>query len=631
MLQSLRNAANTWVMKGLLVIMIGAFGIWGVHSSMFASSSNAVVTVGDQKVSDVEFRLAFNNVVNALSQQFGTQLTLEQARMFGAENMVYSSLVSSAALDQLASDMKLGLSEDRILELIQQEPAFRDRVTGAFSRDVMNAQLENARIRHADYLDTVTSNAIRSQISDALIDGFKPPKTLTDALKAYGTETRAIDYLILTNANIAPVKPPADDVLAKWFETNKAKYKAPEYRKFSYVKLEPADIADLTAISDDAVAQDYEKRKDSYRTPATRTIEQLSFEDKAAADAAAAKLAAGTTFDQLVTEQGKTATDVLLGDFQQKTMPTKAMGDAAFAVKTDGGTTPVTDGLIGPVIMRITNIKPETLKSLDEVKDEIRKELALVLANDEIENVYKSFEDTRASGSSLAEAAKQQKLKAVTIDAIDAQGKDKKDAEVKEIPGGQKLLNEVFKTETGVEPLPFTLDNGGYVWFELNDVTPARDRKIEEVKDKAVSDWTADEQKAALAKKADEIVAQLKGGAKLADIATTLKIAVESKTGIKRGSTDPVLGNAAIAAAFEGPSGHLASAADESGENRIVLQVKEVNDNVMTDALDDSDAQAKQLADSAAQEIMNQMVEELKADYGVSINQTLGNQLMVQR
>jgi len=631
MLQSLRNAANTWAMKGLLIIMIGAFGIWGVQASMFAGSSSAVVTVGDQKVTDIEFRLAFNNVVNALSQQFGTQLTLEQARMFGAESMVYSSLVSSAALDQLASNMKLGLSEDRILELIQQEPAFRDRVTGAFSRDVMNAQLENARIRHADYLDSVTRQAIRSQISDALVDGFTPPKTLTEALKAYGTETRAIDYLILTKANIEPIKPPADDVLAKWFGTNKDKYKAPEYRKFSYVKLEPADIADLSAISDDAVKQDYEKRKESYRTPETRTLEQLSFPDKAAADAAAAKLKAGTTFDQLVTEQGKTPTDVLLGDFQQKTMPTKAMGDAAFAVKTDGGTTPVVDGLIGPVIMRVTNIKPETLQSLDEVKDEIRKELALVLANDEIENVYKNFEDVRASGSSLAEAAKQLKLKAVTVEAIDAESKDTKDAEVKDIPGGQKLVNEVFKTETGVEPMPFTLDNGGYVWFELNDVTPARDRKIEEIKARAVTDWTADEQKAALAKKADEIVAKLKGGAKLADIATTLKIAVESKSGIKRGTTDEILGTAAIGAAFEGPNGHVASAADGSGDNRIVLQVKEVNDNVATDALDDSAAQAKQLADSAAQEIMNQLVEELKADYGVSINQTLGNQLMVQR
>ena len=254
-------------MKGVLVLLVAAFGVWGVQSSMFAGTSSAVVTVGDQKVSDTEFRIAFNNVVNALSQQFGTRLTLEQAKMFGAENMVYGSLVSNAALDQLASDMQLGLSEDRILELIQQEPAFRDRVTGSFSRDMMITQLDNARIRHADYLNSVTSSAVRSQISDALVDGFSPPKTLTDALQAYNTESRAIDYLILTNDNIEPIAPPAEDVLAKWFEANKERYKAPEYRKFSYVKLEPADIADPSAISEEAIRQDYDKRKESYRTP----------------------------------------------------------------------------------------------------------------------------------------------------------------------------------------------------------------------------------------------------------------------------------------------------------------------------------------------------------------------------
>lgn len=631
MLQSLRKAADTWAAKLLLIIMVFAFGIWGVQASIFASSSNAVVTVGDQKVSDVEFRIAFNNVVNMISQQFGTQLTLEQAKMFGAEQMVYGRLVSGAALDQLADDMKLGLSEDRILTLIQQEPAFKDPATGGFSRDRMMAQLEAGRIRQEDYLNSVTRQAVRSQIVDAVSDGFAAPKVLTDALKAYGNESRDIDYLILGASNIEPVKPPVDDVLAKWFEANKGKYKAPEYRKFSYVKLEPADIADMSAITDQAVQEDYEKRKDSYRTPETRTIEQLTFADKAAAEAAAAKLAAGTTFDQLVTEQGKIPTDVLLGDFRKDTMPTKAMADAAFGAKSDGATTPVIEGLVGPVILRVTNIRPEVVKSLDEVKDEIRKELALVLANDEIENVYKSFEDVRASGASLAESAQQQKLTVKTVDAVDAEGKDMNGAEVKDLPAGQKLVNEAFQSEVGVEPLPLTLENGGYVWFELLDVIPARDRKLEEVKDKVTADWTAEQQRAALAKKAEEIVSQVRGGKSLADAAADQKLAVETKAGIRRGGNDAVLGTAAIAAAFEGPKGHVANAAAEEGNTQIVLQVREVNENAPADALENNDAQVNELAEGAGEDLLNQMVGELQVEYGVSFNRTLAEQLMVQR
>jgi peptidyl-prolyl cis-trans isomerase D len=631
MLQSLRKAADTWAAKLLLIIMVFAFGIWGVQASIFASSNNAVVTVGDQKVSDVEFRIAFNNVVNTISQQFGTQLTLEQAKMFGAEQMVYGRLVSGAALDQLADDMKLGLSEERILTLIQQEPAFTDPATGGFSRDRMMAQLEAGRIRQEDYLNSVTRQAVRSQIVDAVSDGFAAPQALTDALKAYGNESRDVDYLILGTSNIEPITSPADDVLAKWFEANKDKYKAPEYRKFSYVKLEPADIADMSAITDQAVQEDYEKRKDSYRTPETRTIEQLTFADKAAADAAAAKLAAGTTFDQLVTEQGKTPTDVLLGDFRQDTMPTKPMADAAFAVTSDGGTTPVIEGLVGPVILRVTNIRPEVVKSLDEVKDEIRKELALVLANDEIENVYKSFEDVRASGASLAESAQQQKLAVKTVDAIDAEGKDMKEAEIKDLPAGQKLVNEAFKSEVGVEPLPLTLENGGYVWFELLDVIPARDRKLEEVKDKAIADWSSEQQKAALAKKAEEIVNLVKSGKSFADAAADQKLAVETKAGIRRGGNDAVLGAAAIAAAFEGPKGYVANAPAEDGNTQIVLQVREVNENAPADALENNEAQVNELAEGAGQDLLNQMVGELQAEYGVSFNRTLAEQLMVQR
>lgn len=629
MLELLRKAAKTWVAKALLLLLVGSFGVWGVQSSMFGGSTDSVVTVGDQKVSNTEFQITFNSAMAALSQRWGTRLTLEQAKLFGIEGSVVNQLVSGAALDQLAQNMKLGLSEDRLLQLIQEEPGFKDE-TGAFSRQVMDQRLYNAQIRAEDYLKSKSKEAIRSQIADAVTSGFQAPKTLTDALQAFAMERRSIDYLILTSANIEPVKTPDASVLEKWFTDNKAKYRAPEYRKIAYVKLEPVDIADKTAISDEQVKQDYDKHKDTYRTPETRTIEQLTFTDKASADTAAAKLAAGTTFDQLVAEQGKTATDVLLGDFTREKMPSEAMSAAAFAVKTDGAITPVTDGLLGPVILRITNIRPETVKPLDEVKDAIRQQLALVLANDEIQNVYDRFEDARASGSSLPEVAKQLQLKSVIIDAIDATGRDPKDVEIKDIPGGDKLLAEAFKTEPGVEALPLTLDDGGYVWFEIEGTTPDRDRTLDEVKDRVTKDWLAEQQDLELDKKAEEVTKQIVGGAKMTDVASELKIAVETKSALQRGMEDAVLGASAINAAFGGPDGFITSAAGGDPKSRIVLQVTDVKIDVQVDALDDKSSQIKQLANSAGEDILSQVVNELKQEYGVSMNRTLANQLMVR-
>ena len=125
------------------------------------------------------------------------------------------------------------------------------------------------------------------------------------------------------------------------------------------------------------------------------------------ADAAATALQNGMTFDQLVTDQGKTPADVLLGDFTRDGMVDAAVADAAFAVKASGGTTPVVQGSFGPVIVRVTNIRAETTKTLDDVREDIRHELALAAASQEILNVHDRFEDLRASGTTLEDATKE--------------------------------------------------------------------------------------------------------------------------------------------------------------------------------------------------------------------------------
>lgn len=625
MLDALRRASRTWVAKALLIVLVGSFAVWGVSSSLVTGTSSAVVTVGDVKVSPTDFRLAYERQVATMSQRFGTRLNAEQARAFGVENQVFAELVAGAALDQLSRDMNLGLSEGRLAQLIADDPAFRG-VNGQFDRMAFSAVLRNAGLRENDYINNRSQVAIRTQVVEAVSDGYKAPEVLTNALRQYRNEARTIDFLLLSNANIDPVKAPGDDVLAPWFETNKAKYRAPEFRKIVYVALEPKDIVDTAAITDEALKADYESSKEKYRTPATRTIEQLTFADRAAADAAAAKLASGTTFDALFTEQGKTAADVLLGDFAQTNVPDQKLAEPAFAVTENGGTTPVIDGTFGPIILRITNIRPENLKTFDEVKEELRNELALSEAANGILAVHDRIEDSRAEGLSLAEAAAKNNLKAVSIDAIDAQGNDQKGEEINGLPEKAALLAEVFKTEVGTETQPLNVGREGYAWFEVLDVIPDRDRTLDEVRERVIIDWTAEQQRQTLAKKAEELAERVRKGGDLAAIATELGMAVENKTGLHRGAQDPVLGPAAVSAAFAGPVGHVANTPGVDGEGQILLKVTEVNADATTDALANDDQQIAAVAGVSGDDILDQMVSALQTAYGVSINRTLAEQ-----
>ncbi|MDP2121385.1 MAG: SurA N-terminal domain-containing protein [Hoeflea sp.] len=627
MLDTLRRGAKSWVAKVLLLLLVASFGVWGISGSILNAGSTAVVTVGDTIVTPNEFRLAYDRQVAVVSRQIGQRLTTEQARAFGIENQVYAQLVAGAALDEQARMMNLGLSDDRLAALIAEDPAFHD-FNGRFDRNNFRRVLGSVGMSEEDYLRSRGQVAVRTQIVEAVADGFDAPEALIAALARYQEETRDVDYLLLTRAGIDPVVAPTDSELAGWFEENKATYTAPEYRKITYVKLQTEDIAAPEAISEEAARADYEARKDRYTTPETRTVDQLVFTDRAAADAAAQAIAGGKSFDELVTESGRSPADIRIGSFSQAGMADRTLADAAFAVSEPGGTTPVIDGQFGPVILRVAEITPESSRSFEDVEAEIRQELALNQAAQVLLDVHDAYEDARAGGMTLIEAATQQKLSPKTVEAVDRSGRAPDGTVLSDLPESQQLLRDAFEAEPGIETPPINMSTEGFLWFEVIEVTPARDRTLDEVRDRVAADWTEMKTLEALGAKATELKERLEKGAELATIAEELSVAVETKYSLSRGGADAVFGEAAVASAFSGPSGIAAVANDASGENTILLKVTKVSSAASVTADQVSPEQRAQVSQQIADDILDQMVARLQAEYGVSVNRTLAERAL---
>ena len=385
--------------------------------------------------------------------------------------------------------------------------------------------------------------------------------------------------------------------------------------------LKPEDIADPASISEDVVRQDYEANKAKFSTPEQRSVDQLVFPDQAAADEAAAKLESGTSFDDLATEMGRNPNDMGIGSFTKEDAPSAAIGEAVFNVAETGGTTGVVDGPFGPVILRVSDIKAGAEKSLEEMEPEIRKELALTEAYDQVMTVHDNFEDALAGGTLLSEAATQQKLPMRTVEAVDRAGRDPSGKVINDIPESRDLLQGAFEADVNVELPPINIGSDGYVWYQVDEVTPARQKPLDEVRDQVIADWKAEKANEALGAKATEVADKVKNGESLDMVAAELGVAVEQKYSLKRGDEDPVFGQAAVEAAFGGPQGLAGVAADAGGQNRIVFKVMSVNSGSGADAVQDQDRQ--QISARVADDLLDQMVTELRDTYGVSINQTL--------
>lgn len=626
----LRRAAKTWVAKLLLILLVLSFGVWGISGSLLNSQSTTVVAVGDEIVGPNEFLLAYQQTVGPYSQQIGRRLSAEEARSFGIEEQVFSNLAANAALNQQAIELNLGLSKQRQAEILGEQEIFYDRVSGQFDQATFRRVLQNVGMTESQYLATSAKNATRTQIAEAVSDGIKAPKTLLNAIAEYRSETRDIDYITLNQSMLDPIGAPTDTVLATYFDENIAQYAAPEFRKIAYVRLLAADIMDLDAVSIESMQQEYEARKSNYVTEETRSIDQLTFQSKDLAEVALAKLANGLSFDALVIEEGKTASDVSLGTFSKATVPDQSLADAAFAVTTDGGTSPVVEGTFGQVIMRITDIKAGSTQSFDDVKDDIREQLALIAASETLFDVHDAYEDDRGSGMTLIEAATKQNLPIITIDKIDASGLDENGNPVEDIPQSRTIISQAFDADVGLETPPITIGGDGFVWFEVLDVIAARDRTLDEVKDQVVTNWTEAQTATALTDKAVELKKRLDAGEILLTLGDELGISVGKKIGVTRTSVDDDFGGPTLQAAFAGPDGLTAISKDASGSNEILMKIVAV-------AIPDVDLTsevATQTADGIGQatsnEIMIQLIGRLQNEYGVSVNRSLASQILSQ-
>lgn len=619
MLDSLRKASGSWLAKGLLFLLVISFAVWGVSGTMLSGlGDRAVITAGQTEVTPVEYRLAYDRQISVLSQRFGQRLTSEQATALGVDNQVLAQLVAGAVLDEQAREMSLGISKDQLAELTATDPAFRSG-TGQFDRVLFERVLANAGMRPEDYLKSREQVAKRQQIVEAVSGNMDMPDTFLRAVALYQGENRTVEYLVLPTSIVEPLPEPSDADISSYFEQNKDRYRAPEYRKIVYLKLDAAAIADPTSVTEEALQEDYEKNRQRFVTPETRVVEQLVFTDEERAKDALAKIKAGTTFEELVESEGKKIEDVGLGNVKKTDIPDPAVAEAAFEL-AENEVSALVEGTFGDVLLRVTSITPEVVQPFDEIKDALRNELAQAEAVRILLDVYDEYEDARAGGETLAEAAARLKITPVTIEAVDRSGRDADGNVINTIPESVRLLRDAFETEVGIENPSIPLGNDGFVWYEVEGVTPSRDRTLDEVRDQVIEDWRSSKLAELMASKAGELEKRIKDGDTLDNLAAELELEKQVKRGLVRGTEDPDFGTDGTDAVFAGPMGYTSVITAPTDGNRILFTVTEVFEpaGASAESLDDETRNSFQSA--VADDLLDQLVSQLQAKYQVTSN-----------
>ena len=620
MLDTMRKYASGWVAQVLIGILIISFAIWGIAGALSGIHVNTVAQVGNTDITVVDFDRAYRSEIENLSRRFGQRLSPDQARALGIPQQVLGQLITQASLDDQASSLSLGVSQDMLIKEIAEDPAFRGP-DGNFSRTLFLEQLRQLGISEDDYVLQRQAAEKRRQLAIALSGGPTIPQALAKALHEYQTEARTISYIVLPSSVIPDVGEPNADELAAYFNDHKAEWRAPEYRDISYVELEPDMIADPATISDADAMKAYEADKARFTSPEQRHVYQLTFTDESTARTAAASLKAGATFQSVVEGSGRQMSDADLGVITRDKLVDPKVAEAAFALAPNSSSD-VIIGSFGPVIVSIGEVTPEQVEPFDAVKDVIKHDLALSAAKADIGTVRDSIEDAKAGGATLDEIATRNKLKLAKI-TVDQAGNDAEGKPVEDIPSKDALLKAAFDSDVGIDNAAIPTSDNGSVWFQVNSINPAHDRTLDEVRAKVVEAWRKATTSDRLAAKAKETADRLAKGETLDAVAASLSLPVLTDANQTRGSKPPAdFSAAAQKAAFAGPKGYATAAPGVNDGEQIVLEVTDVVETPFTPG-DPKQAEIdKQLAEALLNDVLQQYLSQLQNELGATINQT---------
>ena len=381
-------------------------------------------------------------------------------------------------------------------------------------------------------------------------------------------------------------------------------------------------LAENIEVSDEQIAAEYERTAAQYSTVERRTIQQVPLADDETLAAFEAGQEAGTPFAELVSQAGLEDAVTEIGTFAQSEMTNASLAETAFGL--DEGDFAITSGAAGNRAVFVSAIDEGGQRPLEEVRDEIAASLQLSMGQSQLATAYDEIDEARAALVPVDDVAEQYGLEIYELDltrsgqALDA---------VPSIPEDtrQTVITQIFNASPDAAILPaINLGANRTVFFELEDVSPARDLTLDEARDEAIAAWQELQTNLDMTETAESMVASLDSGNDMFTVAAEAgQIPQASQPFGRQGSTDGSIGADVASAAFMGGEGHAGYATTADGDV-VVFQVTEV-----LPATEDAQSPiVEALTTGFADLLYASFVDSLRQDHGIRVNDEALNRVI---
>lgn len=544
---------NKRLMQVVLAVVALPFAFWGIDSyQRVMSRAGEVAEVSGQKISEQEFSESLRQQQDRLRGMLGRNFDASLLDSPAMRREVLDGMISQRLLMQHAARNHLTVSDETLVETTMSIPAFQ--VDGKFSRERYDIALQNERMSSDAFDAALRRDLVVQQISSALGESGFVSKMASDQFAQLRAQQREIsEHPVQADARRVQV---AADTVRAFYDSNPARFQIPEEVQLEYVVLNADALLAAEQVDAGEARKYYEANSSKYGEPEQRRASHIlisvksgaSDEDKRKAreraQAILSRLRAspGSFAEIAKKESGDPGSAVQGGDlgFFSRGMMTRPFEDAVFGLKP-GQLSDLVESDFGFHIIKLTGVRPSKMKTLEEVRPEIERELKKQQAGRHFAEAAEAFSNiVYEQSDSLKPAADKFKLAVQRAQGVTRQGTS--------VPAlnNARLLSALFSDDSiknrrnteAVETSPGTLVSARVVGHKPASLLP-----FEQVKDGIAKQLAQQEALAAARKQGAELLDQLrKGGASNSPFGASKVVSRDDPKGLSPAAISQVFG-----------------------------------------------------------------------------------------
>jgi peptidyl-prolyl cis-trans isomerase D len=374
----------------LLLIIFPSFAFLGLESyTRMSDNEPPVAKVAGQNVTQREWDAAQGRQLERLRQMFGEQFNPAMFDTPESRQGVLENLIAQKALAVYVADNRLTVSDETLRKTIMGIEGLTNP-DGKFNKERYQQLLASQGLT-PDKFEAGLRRDLAIQQTNAVIQGTAfSPKTVAMHVAKLNQQVRDVQELAFTPAAFKSQVKVTDAMLMDYYTKNSAQFEIPETVKAEYVVLSGDLVEAQINVSDADIKTYYDQNTSRYKIEEQRRASHILIaagkdapaSEKAAAKAKAEKLLTQlrknpAEFAKLAKENSQDPGSAERGgdlDFFGKGMMVKPFEDAALALK-EGEISEVVQSDFGFHIIRLTAIKPASMRTLAEVKENIVDEI----------------------------------------------------------------------------------------------------------------------------------------------------------------------------------------------------------------------------------------------------------------